>query len=445
MSSYRAVKRTGLSSAGVVAPLLLWAGLILPANPLVAQGLPEGDPDELGLSSVRLQRVEHLIAEAIENQAVAGAVALVARRGQVAFFESYGMADINDGVPMTVDTVFRIASMTKPVTSLAVMMLYEEGHFFLSDPISNFIPEFRNPRVLAGRSDDVETVGAESEITIQQLLTHTSGISYKFISNDDRRERLARLYKDAGVSDGLAETPGHIAELSSRLGGLPLLFEPGTEFAYGLSVDVLGHLVEVVSGMTLAEFFETRIFRPMGMRDTHFYLEAGKVERLAALYTSTANGGIREVTNETIEDGYLVYSATYPTSELTYYSGGAGLVSTASDYVRFLQMFLNRGELEGVRLLSPKTVEIMTRNSIGELDAGPGLKFGLGFAVVEDPGLIGDPRSYGTYYWGGIFNTRFFVDPAEELIGVFMSQRIPRDPGRIRDGFMNVVYQAIVE
>ena len=428
--------------SGLIATLVVPLTFLIFTGELAAQGLPEGDPRELGFSPARLQRVDELITGAVEDEVIAGAVALIARRGQVAFLESYGMADTDDGEPMRADTIFRIASMTKPVTSLAVMMLHEEGHFFLTDPVSNFIPDLEEPTVLAGNG----TVDAQGEITIQQLLTHTSGISYKFISNTERRERLARLYDDAGVSDGLSETEGRIAGLSRRLGDLPLLFEPGSEYAYGLSIDVLGHLVEVVSGKTLAEFFDTRIFEPLGMSDTHFYLEESKVDRLAALYAPTADGGIREVMDETVEDDYLVYSDTFHHSgPRTYFSGGAGLVSTASDYLRFLQMFLNGGELDGVRLLSPRTVEMMTRNSIGELDVGPGVKFGLGFAVMEDPGLMGTPRSQGTYYWGGIFNTRFFVDPEEDLIGIFMSQRIPRDPGGIRDRFVNAVYQAIVE
>jgi CubicO group peptidase (beta-lactamase class C family) len=198
--------------------------------------------------------------------------------------------------------------------------------------------------------------------------------------------------------------------------------------------------------MTLAEFFDARIFQPLGMTDTHFYLEDSEVERLASVYVPDEAGGIREMGDETIEDGYLVFSATYPFGvHSTYYSGGAGLVSTASDYVRFLQMFLNGGELEGARLLSPTTIEIMTRNNIGELNLGPGEKFGLGFGLIDEPGLVGGPRSYGTYYWGGFFNTVFFVDPSEELIGIFMSQRFPQDSGRIRERFINLIYQAIVD
>jgi len=345
-----------------------------------------------------------------------------------------------------VDTLFRIASMTKPVTSLAVMMLFEEGHFLLTDPIANYIPEYGNAQILVPSPTAVEIQAAASDITIQQLLTHTSGISYGFMSETETRGYLARLYRTAGISDGFENTEGVISDLSYQLEGLPLLFEPGTEFAYGLSTDVLGHFVEVISGLSLAEFFDTRIFEPLGMTDSHFYLDGDGVERLAAVYSSAPDGSIREVDEGPIDEGYLSYSVNYPyQGSQSYYSGGAGLVSTAGDYARLLQMFLNNGELDGVRLLGRKTVELMTSNNIGALDAGRGLKFGLGFAIVDNPGVSGGTRSRGTYYWGGIFHTRFFVDPSEQLIGIFMAQRQPRDAATVRDRFINVAYQAIEE
>jgi CubicO group peptidase (beta-lactamase class C family) len=436
MSIYREV------AVRILMVLSLCIGYALAPGSLLAQEIQIESPNQVGLSSVRLQRIDNLIEEAIEDEVIAGAVALVARHGRIAFMESYGMANVTDAKPMRSDTLFRIASMTKPITSLAIMMLYEEGHFFLTDPVSLFISEFKNPLILSEDSEFSESKGA---ITIQQLLTHTSGISYKFISNTDRRARLSQMYNDAGISDGLSETNNTIADLSTKLGELPLLFEPGSEFAYGLSIDVLGHLVEVVSDMSLTDFFENRIFKPLGMTDTHFYLPNSKLERLATLYSPGEDGRIHEVTG-TIEEGYASFSPTYHHSEpQTYYSGGAGLVSTAPDYLRLLQMFLNGGELNGMRLLSPKTVQMMTRNNIGPLSVEPGIKFGLGFAIVEEPSMTGDSKSQGTYYWGGIFNTRFFVDPDEELIGIFMSQLIPRDPRRLRDRFVNTVYQAVVQ
>jgi CubicO group peptidase (beta-lactamase class C family) len=427
-------------------PVVAWLAAAL-TRAAAAQGLPVGDPDALGLSAERLDRVDALIERAIERQDITGAVALIARHGQVAYLQAIGMADVDDGEPMRTDTIFRIASMTKPVTSLAVMMLYEEGRFLLDDPVSRFIPALGDPEVLVTGGASGKTFPAEGEITIRQLLTHTSGIIYRFNGDTGARAMLASLYGEAGISDGLSQTEGRIADLSERLGTVPLLFEPGTQYSYGLSIDVLGHLVEVVSGLTLAEFFERRIFAPLGMRDTHFFIESADVERLASVYMPDGRGGLREIgDDETIESGHLVYSASFPfKGPRTYYSGGAGLVSTASDYVRLLQMYLNGGALDGVRLLSPKTVELMTRNGIGALDVGPGRKFGLGFAIVDDPGLAGDSSSPGTYYWGGFFNTRFFVDPTEGLIGIFLSQRYPRDESSLRDRFIAVAYQAVVD
>jgi len=429
-----------------VAAAVACLGLLAPGLG-AGQGLPQATPESVGLSSARLARVDELIERAIADEQIVGAVALIARHGRVAYFKPIGMADVDDGEPMRADTIFRIASMTKPVTSLAVMMLFEEGRFLLDDPISKFIPELANPQALTSNGGKIEAVAVRTEITIQHLLTHTSGIIYRFLGDSGARAALAERYRDAGVSDGLSQTEGRIADLSRQLGTVPLLFEPGTQYQYGLSVDVLGYLVEVVSGLTLEEFFEQRIFAPLGMSDTHFFLDAADAERLASVYVPEAGGHLREVGDEeTIENGYLRYSASYPfKGPRTYFSGGAGLVSTAADYVRLLQMFLNGGELDGTRLLSRKTVELMTRNGIGDLEVGPGRKFGLGFAIVEDPGRAGDASSPGTYYWGGFFNTRFFVDPAEQLIGIFLSQRYPRDADRLRDRFITTAYQAIAD
>jgi CubicO group peptidase (beta-lactamase class C family) len=413
----------------------------------LAQGLPLGDPEMLGISPERLERVDAMIESAVEDETISGAVALIARRGRVAYLEAIGMADIDDREPMQIDTLFRIASMTKPVTSLAVMMLLEEGHFLLTDPVSRFIPELGEPEIIVVDDSVTTTVAANGEITIQHLLTHTSGIIYQFSAVDGAHAALAGLYREAGVSDGLVQTEGRIADLSRQLGTVPLLFEPGTDVAYGLSTDVLGHLVEAVSGMTLANFFERRIFEPLGMRDTRFFLDPADADRLASVYVPDGQGGLRELSDdETVESGFLVYSASYSfKGPRTYHSGGAGLVSNVSDYARLMQMFLNGGELDGVRLLSPKNIELMTSNGIGALDFGLGRKFGLGFAIIDDPGRAGFTSSRGSYYWGGFFNTRFFVDPEEEFIGIFLSQRFPRDESSLRDRFVSVAYQAIVD
>ncbi len=407
-------------------------------------GLPATVPEKVGLSSERLKRIDKVMQQYVDEKRFAGAVTLVARRGKVAHRGTYGMADIEAGKPMQVNSIFRIASMTKPITSVAVMMLYEEGHFLLSDPLSKYLPEFKDPQVLVPSSAGAgyTTVPAKAEITIRQLLSHTSGISYLFMG----QEYIADLYQNASISDGLTQTEGTIGDNVRRLAGLPLLRQPGEAWDYGLSVDVLGYFVEVISGMSLDELFRERIFNPLKMVDTYFYLPEDKLSRLASLYMPVPEGGLDEFPETPVEFGYLVMSSTYHYSgPRTYYSGGGGLVSTVSDYARFLQMMLNGGELEGVRLLSRKTVETMTTNHIGDLSIWGGNRFGLGFGIYPDPGESGTLNSAGSYNWGGIFNTGFWVDPEEELIGIIMTQLYPNDQSDIGDKFPVLAYQAIVD
>ena len=427
--------------------IALGIGLALYIGATGAQGLPQARPQSVGLSADRLQRIDGLIEDAIEQGQIAGAVAMIGRDGRTAFLESYGMADIDDGEAMQTDTLFRFASMTKPITSLAVMMLYEQGHFLLNDPVSKYVPELANPEVLVITDNGQRgSVPSAAEITIHDLLTHTSGLSYRFIAFGEPQATLARLYEQAGVSDGLIQNEGQIADLTRRVGELPLMFEPGSEWAYGLSIDVLGRLVEVVAQMTLAEFFESQIFEPLGISDTRFFLDAAAAERLASVYSSAEDGSLIELGPGPKEIGTFRFSTDFHyDGPQSYYSGGGGLFSSASDYARFLQMMLNGGELDGVRLLSPKTVEFMTRNQIGELNVSSGVKFGLGFAVIDDPGLVGETQSAGNYYWGGIFNTSFFVDPSERLFAILLTQRYPADATNLRNRFISAVYQAMME
>lgn len=434
-------------------PLLyLFVVLFLFVSPVSGQELSTIQPEEVGLSSERLERIREMIQDHIDRNQISGAVTLVARQGKVAYFESFGMMDIEANKPMQPDTIFRIASMTKPLTSLAVMMLYEEGRFLLSDPISKFIPEFKNPKVIIPWTSENSTqkffvtVPAEREITIRDLLTHTSGITYRFWG----REYFADLYKEAGIPDGLIQTEGVIGDKIKQLAQLPLMHQPGTKWEYGLSTDVLGYLVEVASGMTLDKFFQERIFSPLGMKDTHFFLPEEKLPRLAAVYTPTQEGGIKKLSDEPVEETeHTIYSASFHYSgPKSYFSGGAGLVSTATDYFRFLQMLLNGGELDGVRLVSRKTVELMTINHIGDLEmwlGGRGYGFGLGFGITTDLGQIGELGSEGSYYWGGFFNTFFWVDPEEELIGILMTQIRPYRHLSLRQQFRALTYQAIID
>lgn len=407
------------------------------------QGLPTTAPEKVGLSPERLNRIDKVMEDYVAKNRVAGIVTLVARHGKAAYLKSFGMADIEADKPMTTDAIFRIASMSKPVTCTAIMMLHEEGHFLLDDPVSKYIPEFKNPRVLA---DDLlaklklrKTVPAKREITIRHLLTHTSGIGYSVFN-----AKLRPIYRDAGVPDGMVGINSKIGEKVKILAGLPLAHHPGEDQTYGLSIDVLGYLVEVISGMALDEFFKERIFEPLQMKDTYFFLPDKKVSRLATLYEPTKDGDLKAYPDSIVERKHLLFSAGFPyEGAKTYFSGGAGLCSTVSDYVRFLQMLLNGGELDGVRLLSRKSVELMTINQIGEL-ASPGWGDGFGFPMVTDLGKSGTIGSEGKFGWGGIFNTEFWVDPTEELITIIMTQKYPYD-WEILEKFDVLSNQAIVD
>ncbi|MGH9324559.1 MAG: serine hydrolase domain-containing protein, partial [Vicinamibacteria bacterium] len=302
-------------------------------------------------SEAQVRGIHAFLESAVSEGRVAGAVALVARGSELLSLEAVGMADREAGRPMEENTLFRIASMSKPITSVAVMMLFEEGGFALDDPASKFIPELSSPKVL--RNDGSrETLPAAGEITIRQLLTHTSGIAYRFLGN----EPLATMYAEAGVSDGLIETEGTIGEGVKRIAGLPLLHQPGERWSYGLSTDVLGYLVEVVSGQSLDLFLRERIFEPLGMADTRFFLSEEEPERLAAVYSWSKSEGLRRLGDEPVIEAHLSYSTTFHyRGPRTYFSGGAGLVSTARDYFRFALMLRNGGELDGARLLKPET------------------------------------------------------------------------------------------
>jgi len=405
-----------------------------------AESLEVVAPEEVGLASERLARIDAVIEDHIARREIAGAVALVARRGSIAHLKAYGMRDVEAGRPMRTDTLFRIASMTKPVTSVAVMLLYEEGKLLLSDPVSLYLPEFADMKVLPPEdSAGAAPLPARRPITIRHLLTHTSGLTYHW------NKRLGKTLQEAGVPHGLLEEEGTLREKMKILATLPLVNHPGERYEYGLSTDVLGALVEAVSGMTLEEFFRRRIFEPLGMEDTRFFLPEDQLARLAVVYQREPNQPIRRAPEGSIPgEAGLVYSVSYPyRGPKRYFSGGAGLVSTAVDYARFAQMLLNGGELDGVRLLSPKTVELMTTNHLGSIEASLG--FGLGFGIVRDERDLRELASIGRYGWGGFFYTDFFIDPQEELIGVFMAQLHPNGNLRLHEKFRVLATQAIIE
>lgn len=414
------------------------------SSAIFSADLDKAAPDSVGLSAARLARVDAALKPYIDNKQLAGAVVAIARKNKTVYMKSFGAADIDSNKAMTNNAIFRIASMTKPVTSVAVMMLYEEGKFLLDDPIAKFIPEFKEPKVLMA---DGTTVPAKREITIRDLLRHTSGISYRFWGKP-----VAEVYEKAGIFDGLAPTEGTIADMTKRIAAQPLHSQPGEAFEYGLNTDVLGYLVELISGMPLDRFFKERIFNPLKMPDTQFYVSDAQRNRVVSLYTPGEKGGLAKSPDAPTRWGQLIFSPAVPYgTQRTYFSGGGGLTSTAGDYLRFTQMFLNGGQLDGKRLLSRKSVELMAMNHIGDISVWtyvpPGAagnlgdKFGLGFGVRSDVGM-NELGSTGEYMWAGIFNTRFWIDPKEKLAIVMMGQIIPRNPD-IEAKVHAAVYQAI--
>jgi CubicO group peptidase (beta-lactamase class C family) len=403
----------------------------------LGQELTPAKPETVGLSSERLNRISDAVQRSIDDKRIAGAVTMVVRRGHVAWFKAQGVADRESGKPMQTDSIFRICSMTKPLTSLAVMMLYEEGRFMLDDPVSKYIPEFKNPKVLVkGANGTSYTIPAKREITIRDLLTHTSGITYTW--NGD----LGPLYKEANVADGLSQYDGTIGESVKHLAAQPLLFHPGERFEYSLGIDVLGYLVEVVSGKPLDEFFRTRIFEPLGMKDTYFYVPDEKVSRLATAYMWDEKSGLQRFPDHAIVDGNFQYTADYPyQGPKKLFSGGAGLNSTATDYARFCQMLLEGGKLGNVRLVSRKTVELMTRDQLGKISSDQSFGYGFGVSGVKSPlSELGSPGEYG---WGGFFYTEFVVDPKEQMITIFMSQLHPTGDLNLNREIHVLAYQAI--
>jgi CubicO group peptidase (beta-lactamase class C family) len=388
--------------------------------------LPLAAPQDLGLSPTRLARLGGVLAEEVARGRVPGAVALVARRGKLGYFECCGQLDAARGAPMAKDSIFRIYSMTKPVTSVAAMMLWEEGRFLLDDPIAQYLPELAHLEVASEQGGELHRVPLDRSVTIQDLLRHTSGITYEFRGAGP----VQRLYMGARVySRGQSN-----AEMVATLGKLPLLHQPGTQWEYGRSTDVVGRLVEVLSGQSLSAFFEQRIFAPLGMVDSAFHVPPQNLERLAEAFAKNPESGAGV---------QLLDVRSAPRFE----SGGAGLVSTASDYARFLQLLLNGGVFGGQRLLSRKTIELMTADHLGALKGAldllpPGHGFGLGFAVRLEAGVSAMPGSVGQYFWGGLAGTTFWVDPREELLAILLIQA-PAQRDYYRTLFRDLVYSAI--
>ncbi|MES2694964.1 MAG: serine hydrolase domain-containing protein [Verrucomicrobiota bacterium] len=394
---------------------------------------------ELGFDPARLQRLDAVIQDHVEKQQIAGGIMYIARDGQTAHLRTYGMQDMEAARPMAPDAIFRIASMSKAITSVAVMMLYEEGKFRLTDPVSKYIPAFKNS-VVAVKPTDANpakegkayaTEPAKRGIRIRDLLTHMAGLTYG-------TGGLAEAdYKEANLTGwNFTAKDETIGSAINRLATLPLHGQPGEVYQYGYSTDVLGYLVEVVSGMPLDRFCEERIFRPLKMVDTCFYLPPEKSARLANVYGM--EGG-KLVLKETAEKSLYVYGPR------KCFSGGAGILSTVNDYGRFLQMLLNGGTLEGVRVLGPKTVELMHQNHTGDKYTGDTKAFGLGFWVLNDLGVYGELGSEGSYGWGSAYFPQYLVDPKERIVAVFMTQHMPSGGLDLNQRFKVLMYQALVK
>ena len=418
--------------------LVALAGLALSAQPATVS------PASAGIAVDRLDRLHKGMQGFVERKEAAGIVTLIAREGKTVDLHAVGFADVEKNVPMKTDSIFRIASMTKPITSVAVMMLFEEGKLFLTDPVSKFIPAFKCSTVMEGAGAEAKPVPARRAITIRDLLSHRSGITYGFLNGG----AVGGGYRKNGVTDGLTSTPMTLEENVNKLAAEPLVSQPGDRFNYSLSTDVLARVVEVVSGQTFDAFLRERIFKPLKMVDTDFVVPDAKWSRFVTVYSPDGKGGIRPMADpETFGNTNMSPWQLYKTGR-TYFSGGAGLASTATDYARFANMLLNGGTLDGLRLLSPKTVELMTISHTSELTPplpllGPGVNFGLGFRVVTDLAATQSLGSNGLYGWIGIYGTSFWVDPKEKLVAVMLVQKYPNPT--VTATFQTLVYQSLVK
>jgi CubicO group peptidase (beta-lactamase class C family) len=406
----------------------------------------EAAPEEVGLSSVGMARLKRHVEGYVVAGKFPGAITMVQRRGKVVHFETYGKRDLEAGTPVEQDTIFRIYSMTKPIVSVALMTLFEEGLFQIDDPVSRYIPQLRGLKVLAGGTPEAPQLREPArEMTIADLLRHTSGL----VNKTDAV--LGDVYGRIGLVT--SESTGTLAEMAEKVGSVPLKCDPGSQFNYGISTDLVGYLCEVFTGQSLDEFLGEQILKPLGMVDTGFSVPADDVERFAACYRPGTHGEPLLVVEDRPDD-----SSRY-TRPRTYFSGAGGMVSTASDYMRFCKMLANGGELEGQRIIGPRTLQFMAMNHLpggrdlaqmsGSESAGEtsreGVGFGLGFASVLDPTKLGSLSIPGEYYWGGAASTAFWITPAEDLAVVFMTQVRPSSTYPIRKELRSIIYGSIVD
>lgn len=411
-----------------------------------AQTLQPAQPETVGMSTSRLARIDKVINSFVTSEQLPGATILIARNGKIAYYKSFGYSDVENKKPLQNDDIFRIASQTKAITSAAVMMLYEDGQFLLDDPVSKYIPAFAETQVIEKfnlEDTSYTTRPAKRNISIRDLLTHTSGIGYAVIGTKEANA----LYAKHKIPVGVSTPEASLSEAMNALGKLPVFHEPGEKYLYGLNTDVLGYLVEVVSGQTLADYLKENLFQPLGMKDTYFYLPKNKHKRLAVLYGEDGNKKTVKVgsgPNPLSQDNPAMVQ-NFPLTEGRYYAGGAGLSSTALDYAIFLQMLLNGGTYNGKQIMSPTTVRLMTSNQLANLKDTK-TNFSLGFGITTDQQAARSPISEGTFDWGGAFGTNYWVDPVEGIVGIYMVQKAPNSVGgEIIGKFKAAVYQSIIK
>jgi CubicO group peptidase (beta-lactamase class C family) len=416
------------------------AFLLLQCSLLVAQKItPAATPEAAGFSSERLKRLDREMNAWAQKEWMNGGVALIIRNGKIAYYKAAGYNDLDTKTPMQKEGIFRIASQTKAITSVAIMILFEEGKLLLDDPVSKYIPAFKKQQVLDkfnAADTTYTTVPAKKEITIRELLTHTSGLGYAQIGSKEANA----IYAKNNLTAGIGVQDDKLLDAMNRLGKLPLMHQPGEKWTYGLNTDLLGCLVEVISGMSLNDFFRTRIFEPLGMKDTYFHVPSEKANRLVNLYREDSTGKLVKAKADMLNGKQV--TADYPLTPYTYYSGGAGLSSTIYDYAVFLQMLLNNGVYNGQRILSRNVVRMMTMNQIGDLARGDD-KFGLGFLVITERGSARTPAQAGTFSWGGAFATSYWVDPKEKMVMLFYRQLQSTTKGEVVEKFRALTYQAI--
>ena len=391
----------------------------------------------------RLSKIDEVFEEYLKKGRIAGATIIAARNGLIVYQKAFGYSNLLKKTPSKNEDIYRIASQTKAITSVGIMMLLEEGKLLLDDPISKYLPVFAKPNVLEKfqfSDSSYTTVPAKGEITIRQLLTHTSGIGYAQIGSKEANA----MYAKAGITAGIGVSPGKILKADmEKLATLPLLHQPGERFTYGLNTDVLGYLIEVISGQPLDGFFRQRIFEPLGMDDTWFYLPVPKQSRLVALHTEDSLRKVVTAGESIYRNG--TWLSNYPNTRGTYLSGGAGLSSTALDYAIFMEMLRNGGIYNGVRILSKNAVDMMTQNQIGNIDRGPYEKFGLGFGIITEQGSGKLGLSPGSYSWGGAFSSTYWIDPKEKIVAQVFINQSPISYGDIHDKFKILLYSAILE